>query len=482
MELVWDSQGVGELTRDVLGGKGYNLMRLREAALQLGTFEVPPFFIVPTDYQAYAVCCIGNTRFEFDEQDVRQAFDELRTPIIVRSSSVMEDGIEASCAGIFTSVPNVNDYSALELACARVKSSAVGKAVELYAQRMGIEYDCRMAIIVQQQVVDPLIRGTIQIEGNQAVIEYRYCNGEEARVEHDSNILEFILDEERKQGVLKPSMEPRDFISESDLYLLHSAARHARQLLGMEGTTQVEFAFTPGQNPYFFQIRELPRRINPQAALDLTIPDNSLSIVSEVCNGIAGELALPAYVTFSRSGLAILLIQTGHDAIFGLPQDERADRFMEHSRIPSNYDFMNFREMRMNGRMLMCMVISDPGEGIGREIAKYEQFWRLGNSLFPEYILVCDKLDETVAAMSRLTTGKRGIVTCNEAKKTSHAMTVARDLNIPAFGVHADMLDFQGFFHQVETGDIVHFKSDGKVAVAYIEKKRERDPYEGLAH
>src|SRR3989344_8527701 len=84
-------------------------------------------------------------------------------------------------------------------------------------------------------------------------------------------------------------------------------------------------------------------------------------IVSEVCNGIAGELALPAYVTFSQGGFTMLMIETGHDAIFGLPQDERADRFMEQSRIPSNYDFMNFREMRMNGRMMMQYALGDPG-------------------------------------------------------------------------------------------------------------------------
>jgi hypothetical protein len=56
-------------------------------------------------------------------------------------------------------------------------------------------------------------------------------------------------------------------------------------------------------------------------------------------------------------------------------------------------------------------------------------------------------------------------------------MTVARDLGIPGMGVNGDLEDMNYFFNQVETGDIIHFKSDGKRCVAYIAKKRECDPY-----
>lgn len=45
-------------------------------------------------------------------------------------------------------------------------------------------------------------------------------------------------------------------------------------------------------------------------------------------------------------------------------------------------------------------------------------------------------------------------------------------------GVDGDLYDLEPkFFHQIETGDTIHMKSDGKRAVAYIERKRVSDPY-----
>ena len=79
--------------------------------------------------------------------------------------------------------------------------------------------------------------------------------------------------------------------------------------------------------------------------------------------------------------------------------------------------------------------------------------------------------------MANVTTNKKAIIACCEEDKNSHAMTVARDLNIMAMSFPGEMRELDYFYHQVETGDLIHMKSDGKRAVAYIEKRREKDPY-----
>jgi signal transduction protein with GAF and PtsI domain len=116
-------------------------------------------------------------------------------------------------------------------------------------------------------------------------------------------------------------------------------------------------------------------------------------------------------------------------------------------------------------------------DGSRRTIPQYVEAWRKGNSLFDDYILVCNKLDKKLAQMDTKTSNKRAIITWLEAERSSHAMTVARDLGIIAMGVQADYRDLEGFHHQVQTGDIVSIKSDGRHAIAYIEKKRDSDPY-----
>ena len=110
---------------------------------------------------------------------------------------------------------------------------------------------------------------------------------------------------------------------------------------------------------------------------------------------------------------------------------------------------------------------------------EHTRIWERGNSLFPEYILVCDKLDESYVGMHTATANKRAIITCLEATKTSHAMTVARELGMICLGAEEESSELTTFLHQIQTGDLIHIKSNGKVAVAYLEKRREKNPYEG---
>ena len=145
---------------------------------------------------------------------------------------------------------------------------------------------------------------------------------------------------------------------------------------------------------------------------------------------------------------------------------ERINNFVEKSKLSGNSDFFEFRQLK-------GFELYKPTDAF----SGYKKFWELGNSLFPEYVLVCDRLDETVLNMNNLTNNKRAIITCLNDKKTSHAMTVARDLGIMCMGKVEDLSDYNSFYHNIETGDIIHMKSDGKKAVAYVEKRREKNPY-----
>ncbi len=455
-----------KLPLDEIGAKGYNLLRLHAASRNLGSFRVPRFFIIPDGYHSDSEYWRGVGSLKFYGTEIKDEFGTMKKPVIVRSSSSLEDGIHATFAGMFLSVPGVDDYDRLCTASYRVESSGFGRYIDNYADEMGVTSHGKMAKIVQEQIVNPLFRGVIQLEDDGVTIEGVSLDGKR----HNKNVdYPFLAD----LGDLH--FKPHDSLGEMDYYLLAQSALKAKDALGLEGVVQVEFCFSPDRIPDFVQIRQLPKIKSPAQELDMKIPEGVPYIESRVCSGVAGELALPAYVTVSQSGMKSLLISTGQrkyiDLLTGgdmdkLP-DKREDIFLKQSNLSKNVDFDEFRGKVPNEALL----------GDNDIFPFYEQQWESGNSLFPNYVLVCDKLDESVIGMERLTTNKRAIITCMEAMKTSHAMTVARDLGMIAMGVDGEVMDMGFFYNRVETGDLVRIKSDGKRAVAYIEKKRDSDPY-----
>ena len=182
-------------------------------------------------------------------------------------------------------------------------------------------------------------------------------------------------------------------------------------------------------------------------------------------------------MTTSQKGLKLMLTGTGQSFFLGLDRrinvgpgsrDDRLDRFYQTSKLAKNHDFQQFRDLASNERFVSPEVV----------LRCYSDAWGRGNALFDQYILVCDRLDETIFEMSEATKNKKAIITCQDADITSHAMTVARDLGIMCMGFRGGISELEPrFFHQIETGDIIHIKSDGKRGIAYLEKKRERDPY-----
>ena len=262
-------------------------------------------------------------------------------------------------------------------------------------------------------------------------------------------------------------MRPLGHIGEGHYYMLMNLARDAKKSLGLEGIVQVEFCLNPQRKPDFVQIRKLPDVKSLETELNLDIPEDAPRIEGKICNGIAGELTLPAYVTVSPFGISQILISQGYGNLLGSGyNEERIREFEEKTKLANNQDFFEIREISQM-RLTRGPSVYDQCDDV----------WRKGNSLFNDYILVCDQLNESCVGMADLTTNKRAIITCGEESKTSHAMTVARDLGIMCMGLSEDMHDLNRFFYQVESGDMIHMKSDGKNAVAYIQKRRDKDPF-----
>ncbi|VVB79138.1 Pyruvate phosphate dikinase, PEP/pyruvate binding domain [uncultured archaeon] len=454
--LVWCGESPRDHPREHVGGKGHNLLKLYNLAQDTGLFYVPEFFVVPTGFKYTFRSDETGLSAIFPTNELEKTFAPMRKPVIVRSSSPLEDGLNASFAGVFLSLPDNHNYDALCRSIARVDHSAFADHAEKYTERMGLQPSDSMAMIVQEQVTDFLERGVIQLERDGAIIEGMTKKGNSFTHEIDYWTLREMIKEDAVWTFEKEDKE-RDYIGEGEMWYAVHGAKRAADLLGLEGTVQVEFLLAPARLPDFVQIRQLPKINSHCAHLDLDIPKGVPYLESQVCNGVPGDISLPAYVTFSESAFGRILIETGFKS-----GDERMQLLKNSKLLPSEefHNAWNFREIMRFA-------------GVGEGLHYFEEMWARGNSLFPEYILVCDKLDESICGMNNLTTGKRGIITCLEANKTSHAMTVARDLGIPAMGVNGNIADPNYFFHQVESGDVIRMKSDGKRAVAYVEKSRE---------
>src|SRR3989344_6158082 len=103
-------------TREEVGGKGLNLLRLYNLSQQTGEFIVPNFFIIPVSAEIHFSNTSEGTQAIYEGEEVREAFEKLKKPVGVRSSSPLEDGINASFAGMFNSFYGNNLYEELTFA------------------------------------------------------------------------------------------------------------------------------------------------------------------------------------------------------------------------------------------------------------------------------------------------------------------------------------------------------------------------------
>jgi phosphohistidine swiveling domain-containing protein len=117
-----------------LSGKA---LRLRE--LQHAGFIVPRFVVSPDDL-AETVASLG-------------------TPLVVRSSSSIEDGADVSFAGIFSSFLNLKSVEEVESAIRCCRQAADSAAVLEYCRRQGIAADSIQLEVIVQRMVQPELAG-----------------------------------------------------------------------------------------------------------------------------------------------------------------------------------------------------------------------------------------------------------------------------------------------------------------------------------
>jgi len=465
-DIIWCGSNADFYSVGELGGKGHNLLKLYSYAQQSGLFTVPKFLILPVGIERETHADQQGIRSIFSDA-VHADIEKLKKPIAVRSSSPLEDSVRASFAGIYLSQLGMQSLTEVGEAAYRIYCSAGLDGAEEYAQNMDIPFSQEMAIIVQEQV-SPFIRhGIIQLEEGMAHVESTYINGQTETEDWDAETLAIYYEPGKQFKPYQPYQgKKKKYFGEIEYAYPVKCAQLAKETLRLSGTVQVEFLQRYSELPFLVQIRQLPEIDQSVQALDLSIPSGVPYLKSELCNGVAGDMTLPALPVLSQAQFPAFLIKTGQNAFLhsGDWADPRMAEFEEKSRFAQD-EF--FRSMRQNIQFLR-------GYSIEMYNRAFTDMWKRQNELHDEYILVCDKLDETCVDMDRALKNKKAIITCNEPKKTGHAMTRARELGIPCMGVNQRFDDLESFFHQVGEGDVIKFKSDGKHAVAYVVERAKR--------
>ena len=135
MTTMAESIDAGTRTAAVeLGGKAATLLELQTAG-----FRVPEFVVSPNQIKA--------------------AVDQLGTPLVVRSSAVGEDGIDASFAGQFRSFLNLNTVEEVDEAVRLCHASLQQPSVIQYCRKNGIAPDSLRMEVIIQRMIEPELAG-----------------------------------------------------------------------------------------------------------------------------------------------------------------------------------------------------------------------------------------------------------------------------------------------------------------------------------
>ncbi|HEU0091998.1 MAG TPA: PEP/pyruvate-binding domain-containing protein, partial [Vicinamibacteria bacterium] len=146
--LLSDALAASATCPSEVGGKAWNLLRLREKG-----FLVPHFWIVPR-----AQC--ATTRVSPDLiVELREALPEGRL-FAVRSSAVGEDSRAHSFAGVLESVLNV-PRTEVAAAIERVWASAFSARALSYRRRKGLSLEDTATAVIVQEMVQPRSAGVL---------------------------------------------------------------------------------------------------------------------------------------------------------------------------------------------------------------------------------------------------------------------------------------------------------------------------------
>ncbi|MGI8808210.1 MAG: PEP/pyruvate-binding domain-containing protein [Acidimicrobiales bacterium] len=221
----------------VVGAKAASLAKALRAGL-----PVLPGWVVTTD--AFAPSADGNPAFPVDAE-LRAAWSEASDrggrPVVVRSSSTVEDGQTSSMAGMFTSVLDVADWGSFRRAVDSVLASA--DIVSLAAP---------MAVLVQPQLV-PTVGGVLfgvdPVSGRtDHVVVSASDAGPAAIVGGEVDGSRYVL--ARRRVVEGPAHGP---LTAAQLRRLAVLAHQAERVFG--GPQDVEWAFGPDGRLWLLQSR-----------------------------------------------------------------------------------------------------------------------------------------------------------------------------------------------------------------------------------
>lgn len=283
---------VENITHEAVGGKAHGLNQLIRWGL-----SVPRAFVI-IDAK---VEVLGNTDWL---KDLAQAYAALGGgKVAVRSSAIGEDGADASFAGQYETILNVEGSEALKAAIARCIESLSSARAQAYQNEKANVGDVRMCVVVQQ-MVDAAVAGVLftadPVSGRHDRIVIDAVPGlGEALVSGEKTPDHYQLDAQNRV-VLRDLVGETPVLNESQLKQLATQARHAQSVAGC--LLDMEWAIDGSGRLHWLQARPITTLGSDLNELDTPIPPD---YVITRCN--VGEM-MPGAVcplTFDVQGRAI---------------------------------------------------------------------------------------------------------------------------------------------------------------------------------
>ncbi len=271
---------------EAVGGKGYNQLVAAWEGYNVPNGEIIPVGVYP------------------NRKELLRIYNEYKRPIIVRSSSVVEDGKRFAFPGVFDSDMH-NSYFQLHFlpSIDRVRASARGKKALEYAKRHGIDIPEEMALIVQEQMEFDLAGvcySSAKQGSKETFIEYLFLRHSESvrsimNGRKQANIAAF---DESLDLFWHYQYDPRDVYEE----LLKEVAKVSRSLEEKVGyRVDMEFGILHNDsfNPeiYVIQFRPITEPHWPEVVIPEIEEDRVITDAIAVRG--AGEFEGPAYPYFN---------------------------------------------------------------------------------------------------------------------------------------------------------------------------------------
>ncbi|WKV12588.1 PEP/pyruvate-binding domain-containing protein [Marivirga harenae] len=308
MNIITEND-IDQIDLDKTGGKGTNLLKLKNQG-----FQVPKFIILPADELQASIkenltsteSIINNIQqYQFSNEiisEINSHFDE-NTLLAVRSSATIEDGKEYSFAGLFESIMYV-PVTEIQSAIRKVWQSAYSERIQQYMNSKGIKNkDLSIAIILQEmveadvsgvafganpangdeneQVINAVFGAGEGLVSGQLNADMFHISSEGIKTELAQKTHQLIVDHEAGQGLKKVALDENKQ-SQTTLeqnHILEISATLAQLKESFSGPQDIEFAYRNG-SLYILQSRPITTGKQKTIAENYILWDNSNIIES----------------------------------------------------------------------------------------------------------------------------------------------------------------------------------------------------------